>query len=436
MKRLLLLLPIILCGAEMNTSSLSSKKASYDGNALILKGDVQVDHALGKLASGLARLEKEEKEGPFSSISLRDDVLITLKDLGNISCAKADLDFVTMTGKLLPKAGQLIRFVDLGPDHFSIASEQADLEFEKEGSSYRVSKLDADGQVQVEYGADFILDADHATYVNDGSPHISATPNCKISHHDDRIEAERAELYPHLEMAMLFSPKGILNPRGIHFCCQKMSWEHQPQLLTLQGNIVVDDEKLGTLRCHEEIQIHQKQQEGKWILSSMVAKGKTELTTCFKQLLICYGQMELDEQQHLLTLQSPSNQPIEYFYDQMKLCSDHAQLEYTAEYDPQKLQLSGDVKLQIEETGSRCATADHCVYLPGEEKMILTAEDGKNVLFWDKEQDLSVSAREVHVMRVEEKEIIKGVGNVRFAFTAGENELLKKLFPFYSGEGS
>lgn len=428
-KTALLLFPILLNAAEI-----SSKKASYDGNALVLNGDVLVDHGLGKLASGSARLEKEEKDGPFSSISLREEVLITLKNLGKISCATADLNFVAMTGKLLPKAGQLIKFVNLGPDHFTLASTQADLEFAKEGDSYKVRKLDADGQVQVEYGADFTLDADHATYVNDGSPHITAMPNCKLSHHDDLIEAERAELFPNTSTAVLMEAKGVLNPRGMKFSCKKMTWENEPHQLTLQGDVSVSDEELGTLHCDEQVELYQKQQEGKWILSSMVAKGKTELTTRFKQLLICYGQMRLDQERLLLTLESPQNYPIEYFHDEMKLCSDHAELSYSNDYDPEKLQLSGNVQLQIEGSGSRCAKADQFVYLPAEEKMVLSSKNGGNVLFWDKDQDLSISAREVHIARVDQKEIVKGVGNVRFAFSSSENELLKKLFPFYKGD--
>ncbi|MBS0629810.1 MAG: hypothetical protein JSS30_06260 [Verrucomicrobia bacterium] len=430
LKIALLLLPVLLSAAEI-----SSKKATYDGNALILNGDVQVDHGLGKLASGSARLEKEEKDGPFSSIALREDVLITLKNLGKISCATADLNFVAMKGKLLPEVGKLIKFVNQGPDHFTLASCQADLEFTKEGESYKVHKIDADGQVQVEYGADFKLDADHATYVNEATPHITAMPGCVLTHHDDRIEAEKVELFPNTATAVLMGPKGVLNPRGMTFSCKKMTWENEPQQLTLQGNVTVRDTELGTLHCDDEVELNQKQLDGKWVLSSMVANGKTELTTRFKQLLICYGQMRLDQERQLLTLESPQHRPIEYLHDQMKLCSDYAQLEYSTEYDPEKLELSGNVQLQIEETGSRCARADQFIYFPNEEKMILSSKTGGNVLFWDKNQDLSISAREVHIARVDQKEIIKGVGSVRFAFSTTENELLQKLFPFYKGDG-
>ncbi len=66
--------------------------------------------------------------------------------------------------------------------------------------------------------------------------------------------------------------------------------------------------------------------------------------------------------------------------------------------------------------------------------MVLSSKTGSNVLFWDKEQQLSISAREVHIARVDKKETIKGVGNVRFSFSSTESDLLKKLFPFYKGE--
>lgn len=427
-----LLIPALLCG-----DSISSKKASYDGNALILNGNVQLDHALGKLASGVARLEKEEKDGPFSSISLREDVLITLKNLGKISCETADLNFIAMTGKLLPEVGQLVKFINLGPDHFSLASREADMEFAKDGDTYKVLKLNANGAVQVQYGTDFFLDAEHATYSNDAIPHIFAEPNCKLTHLEDLIEAEKVELFPDTSIAVLSSPKGVLGHQGVKFSCQKMTWEDEIQLLTLQGDISVSEEGMGTLHCDEEVELRQKHQEGKWILSSMVAKGKTELTTDFKNVLICYGLMRLDQERLTLTLESPPNHPIEYFHEQMKLCSDHARLDYANENEhisAEKLVLDGNVQLQIEENGTRCGTADQFVYLPTEEKMILSSKQGANVLFWDKEQQLSISAREVHIARVDKKETIKGVGNVRFSFSSTETDLLKKLFPFYKGD--
>ncbi len=80
----------------------------------------------------------------------------------------------------------------------------------------------------------------------------------------------------------------------------------------------------------------------------MVAKGRTELTTDFKNILICYGQMRLDQEQLTLTLESPPNHPIEYFHEQMKLCSDHARLDYTEEKRAEKLVLDGNVQLQVE----------------------------------------------------------------------------------------
>lgn len=444
---LLLLLPALL-SADPSSSSISSKKATYDGNALILNGDVQVEHTLGKMASGTARLEKEDKEGPFSAISLRDNVLITLKNLGKVSCANADFNFVTMTGKLLPEVGKLIKFVNLGPDHFSITSKEANMELAKESDSIKVVKINAEGAVQVQYGSDFFLDAEQATYTNEEVPYLSASQNCKLSHFADLIESEKVELFPSTSTAVLSAPKGVLHPssfsksQGMHFSCSQMVWENESQTLTLLGDISVSDDGIGELHCEDEIELRQKQEGEKWILSSMVAKGKTELTyelsADFKHLLICYGLLRLDQEQLTVTLESPQNRPIEYFHDKMKLCSDNAQLSYgnnNERISAEKLHLSGNVQLKIEEDGSRCATADQFTYLPQEEKMILTSKDGKNVLFWDKEQDLSISAREVHIARADQKETIKGVGNVRFAFSTAENDLLKKLFPFYQPEG-
>ena len=63
--------------------------------------------------------------------------------------------------------------------------------------------------------------------------------------------------------------------------------------------------------------------------------------------------------------------------------------------------------------------------------MILYADSGKRVLFFDEEKGLNISALEVHITRDPRthEEKIQGVGNVRFSFEDAEKEVLKKLHP-------
>ena len=174
------------------------------------------------------------------------------------------------------------------------------------------------------------------------------------------------------------------------------------------------------------------------MLSSLMTKGKTRLNCQLEEkmshLLTCSGKMRLDHERLTLTLESLPEEPIEYFQDNIKLSANQAKLDYTSEergVRPKKLLLTGQVLLSDEESSSRCALADQFCYHPEEGRMILKSTGENNVLFWDRSQDLSISAKEVHITLTEEGESIKGVGNVRFAFSSTENALLRKIFPFY-----
>jgi len=440
-----LLLPHLL-SAHISPSSISSKKASYDGNTLLLKGSVQVEHTLGKMCSGLAHLERDSKQAPFSTIRLDRDVRIILENRGKIHCEKADFDFNALSGKLLPKQGELIHFSDLTTGPLSLSSQLAEIEFIKEDEVIKVSKIEAKEKVTVQYGNDFTLLADLVTFSNDVQPHLYATPNCLISHCEDRIQAEKVELFTDAKKAVLSSPKGNLkssafsNDQEVEFTCDELAWDQENQHLKLQGNVWVHDQGLGDLYCDEEIQLQQKQEGDKWILGQITAKGNTQLNyqldADFKHLLVCHGVMRLDQQRLVLTLESPREKPIEYYHDQLKLLSDQAQMDYIQNnrtIHPQRLLLSGNVRLSSEEDNAeaQCAVADQFSYFPDDQKIILSSQESKKVLFWDAQQELSISADEVHIIRSAHGENIKGVGNVRFTFSSIENALLKKAFPFY-----
>ncbi len=456
MKKLLLslsLIPHFLSGA-LPSSSISSGKASYDGNILVLKEKVQLEHALGKMESGAARLEKEGKSDQFSSINLRDDVLISLKSRGKISCASADFDFTKMKGILLPAAGKLIHFQNLHSDLFSLTSERADVELGKESEGLQIMKVNAGGDVHIQYGEDFFLNADNATYLNETVPHLYATPNCTLTHFEDEIHAEKIDLFPESAKVILSSPQGHIkasgfsNGAGLAFSCNRMLWERTPQILTLQGDISIEDAGIGSIRCEEEIELRQKLQNEKWELRTITARGKTKLDYKLDDTpghtLLCNGLMQLDQARLVLTAKSTHEQPIEYFHEKMQLVADQAQLDYTElqspkgnqKIEPKQLVLSGSVRLSSIENSLRCALADQFTYDLEQDRMILSVSNGNNVLFWDEEQGLSVSAREVHIKPGEKGGNIKGVGNVRFTFSSTENDMLKKTFPFYRTKGN
>ncbi len=252
----LLLFPCLL-SAEITTSSISSKKASYDKEALVLKGEVQVEHSLGKMQSGLARLEKKDANGPFSIIHLNNNVEITLQNLGKILCDRADFDFNALVGKLFSKASEKIYFSNItsGPALF-LSTRGAIIKFAKEASGgVKIAKIQAEDDVHIHYGKEITLTADHALYCNGKTPYIRAYSNCLLTHLDDRIDAREIDLSLTNSQILFLSPKGILKSsvffenQKINFSCNQLIWQRAENLLTLTGDVSIHDETLWEIFC-------------------------------------------------------------------------------------------------------------------------------------------------------------------------------------------
>lgn len=408
MKGLPLMFLPLLASAEITTSSISSKHATYDGNALILRGEVQLHHALGKMDAQVARLEREKAEEPFSSIRLSRDVHIHLAEQGEISCDQADFDFHAMTGTLLPKAKKQVQFFDQ-TKQVTLSSQIASIQFARDFDQLKVVK-------------------------------VEANPPCTVTHFDDVIEAEKILLYPDTETVVFESPTGQLKPtifsetQAVNFSSDKLVWEQKPHTLTLTGHISIKEATMGEVEADQEVELCQKFQEGKWTLSNIYSKGKTKVTYG-DHVLIADGGVHLDGDRLTLTIDRSEESPVEYRKEDTTLYADLGRLEYFQEQEtifPKKLMLLGGVRL-TKQGDLRCAIADQVVYDSESEEMILSAKNGDRVLFWDQKESLSISAVEVHIGKTEQGEMVKGVGNVRFAFSSTESALLKKLFPFVGG---
>ncbi len=75
----------------VDLGTISSSDASYDGDALILKGQVLLDHGMGTTQAEEAILQKQEigKDFPFSLIHLEKDVVLKLNQNGELKCEKS-----------------------------------------------------------------------------------------------------------------------------------------------------------------------------------------------------------------------------------------------------------------------------------------------------------------------------------------------------------
>ena len=81
----------------------------------------------------------------------------------------------------------------------------------------------------------------------------------------------------------------------------------------------------------------------------------------------------------------------------------------------------------------RCGIADRLNYSLTTGTLILAANPGNSVLFWDESQGLRMSASEVHITydTQSKQHAVKGVGKVQLSLSEQEQQHLKQLFPYY-----
>ncbi|MBM3207183.1 MAG: hypothetical protein FJZ57_01060 [Chlamydiae bacterium] len=480
-----LLIPFTIFSSEPSKEGyVSSTNASYDGSALTLTGRVVLDHGLGKMTAEQASLEKQEagKDFPFSLIHLHNDVILSLKDNAKLLCDHADLDFSNLTGTLTaPKSG-LVNFTDTihkksgGDSYVNLKSPNIELCLTKEEkkdqkTEYDIEKIKAKDSCTIEYNKEFILESDHALYhkttatsSKDFQGTVTAYPKddqsyCKIFHDKDYIEASLVNLDLVQSVLSMNNSRGKIESsllpqqqKGhIEFTTENLSWDNTKHSLTLNGKSHIVESALGTVTTEEVLNIQQGIIKGVKVISKIQSKGPSEFVykdpqSASYHKLKCKGIFKIDR--NLLNAQisgtskakTRGNYIDQVFYEEETLgaYADMAHVEFAADkqlLQPTSLTLKGNVCLfsRKEQEPFRCGIADRVTYSPETKTMILSANPGQKVLFWDEQQGVRMSASEVHLIQNPQSHqtVIQGVGNVKFTLSVEENEVLKKLFPQY-----
>jgi hypothetical protein len=467
-----------------DAGSVSSTSATYDGNALILTGHVILDHGLGKMTAEEASLQKQEigKDFPFSVIELRKDVHLALKSSAELTCETADLNFDTLTGILFAKEAAKVVYTDAFKKKketipFKLKGNRVELLFSKlaqeaKKTDYDIETVLVKDDVLIDYARDFHLQADHAIYRKQNS---NASSNkefqgiitayskdehevCHLTHGADAIDADTVDLN------MIHSTLSLLRPRGtlsstllpkvqnepMRFSADHLIWNHVDHNIALQGHVHIEEASLGKLSASDQLQLIHTASKGKTLLKAIHTQGPATLTyrdphSAQPHKLVSYGKMDIDRDKLLATLDSPEKEgrvpldkQIYYEEEEIGVFSDKAVLEYTDAEDqlrPVSLNLKGNIRLFSHDPKQppRCGIADRLSYSLTTRTLILSANPGNKVLFWDESQSLHMSASEVHITHDAETNhhMVKGVGKVQLSLNTEEQQHLKQFFPYY-----
>lgn len=484
-----LLLPLTFSAAEQPQEGyLSSTSASYDGSALVLSGHVVLDHGLGKMTAEEASLERQEatsKDFPFSLIHLRKEVLLSLKSSAKLMCDAAELDFTSLKGQLTSPHSGVVSYTDSLPQKggtqapLSLKSPKIELSLVRSEAGDKKAEYDVDtilakDTVTIEYNKQFVLQADHALYRKAGLTSTSAAKEfqgiitaypkdassfCTLTHGDDTVEASSIDIDLTTNQIAMHKPKGHLastlvpqmQKGDVTFTSDFMQWDSPLQTLTLKGRSEVKESMLGTLITEEELRIQQGSVKGKTVINKIQTRGPTELVyqeagSSVYHKLACHGTLKIDREHLQALLTSPTSEGSrpafadQVYYEEMNMgaYADNASVEYSMEGEalrPVSLSLKGNVCLFSRSSVEpfRCSIADRMSYSPTTKTLILSANPGQKVLFWDEQQSVRMSAQEVHLTQnpTTGQTVIQGVGTVKFSLSSEENETLKKFFPQY-----
>lgn len=473
--RVLVLVPLLALTAAGNapdSGAISSSSASYDGNALILTGQVALDHGLGKMRAEEAVLQKQEsgKEFPFSTIALKKGIQIELQDHARLRCDHADLDFTALRGKLLASGKEKVIYTDQlkrggrGENSLRLMSDAVDLSFDKvphadQRSDFLIREILATGSVVIDFAQSLTLQAGKALYKKAGENILRAFPTdsfatCDIQRGDDRIHAEAIEIDVNRKVLFLKNPKGVLFsslPHGqkgeVRFQSERLVWDHPQNTLHLQGHAHVDEVSFGTLDVDKELVVIQKEHDGNKTIASLHADGRSVLQ--FQDIgrhnvhrLISHGHVMLDHEKMHATFESPmkgnrvaKEDQLYYEEGQIAVYADRGMIDYAMQDQklrPSSITLKGNIRVLSNNAAEapRFGLADWITYSPTTRTFILSANPGSRVLFLDGKENLRISAQEIHLTQDgnHQTESVKGVGNVQFSFNADEEALLQKVF--------
>lgn len=457
----------------------SSTKASFDGNNLLLQGHVILEHSIGKLCAEKASLQRQEssKDFPFSLIDLEKDVLVTLPSDATLTCNQAHLDFISLKG-LLSSAdtGQVIYMDNIIQSKgdtvpFYMQGKTVDLALNKheassEKTEYKIDSITSNKNVLLKYGTLFSLKADRAVYTSlaksgmkKSHGTVSAFPEepndrCYLEHKNGKVDAQSFHFNFLTQEISLVHPKGKLflsfgqNPKlqEVSFRSDDLIWNQLSHLLFLKKNVEIHDPSLGNIQAKEEVSFFGKDINN---IQMLQTKGYSvleyqEQSRASAHRLISYGILRIDRAHGNAIAESPEkqgkvlqNEQLYYEEDELSMYADKASMEFSTTTDntvqPISVTLKNNVRLisHNSQKPDRCALADRVTYSPGTRTFILSANPGKKVLLWDQNETIQISANEIHITQEpgEKKEAIKGVGNVKFTFSQEEQSLLEKIFP-------
>lgn len=476
----------------------NSGEAHYDGKEITLTGQVAVQHSLGQISARRLSVQPsfENKKNKFGLLKIAGDVDILLKEGGKLHCQQAEIDYAKMHGTFLGDADApdvtYMNSEEASTNEpprpprppVELKCIKLTLELMRESavdgssSSILVRQIEAHQQVRVSYNHDHLLLADYAIYQRapDAQASIAGLltltvkdnlPACKMTNlNGDHLSAHVIQLNTMDRTLRLTQPNGILYMRregrpvqNLAFSARELLWNDPQQTLVLTGDVDLHQNDALHLFTDHELTLSQVMEEGKRTLRAIRSPQNTHISYVDPQKghvrkIHCPGPFSINHETQEMSMRGSLISDDEREKDRHQvhiddvlgeMYADRVDVQYAwveGKIIPGKMVLDGHVRLMnrfdghIEEAGSilHYGLADRVEYFPKEHEMVLTCREGGRVLFFDKVNNVQMSAPSLKVRHdpKTKKESIQGVGDVRFTFVERELDKLKSYFDMES----
>lgn len=454
---------------EDESMKINSGEASYDGKSISLSGDVSVQHSLGQIIAHHVKFGKDKKK--YSVLEISDNVTVDLKDGGQLQCQQAKIDYIRMEGLFLGNSEK--PDVVYQESSLEVKSPQMTLELVREtqfsSSRTLVKQIEAIQNVRALYNQNYTLEADHALYqrlptsdgVQAGILTLSPQKNlfCRMTNlNGDSLLAKTIQVDTNERKIQFAKPEGKLliskeGPQIFEFKAKELIWEDPKQILFLKDDVEILQNGTFGLNTPKEISLTLDNINGKRILRLIQSPENTQISYLSSSQkdtphkINCPGPLQIDHEKFLMILQGNLQQV--YIEDMLgDMYADNVQVHYHWEENhiqPEKIILEGNVRLlnrfdgHLQESGSilHYALADRVEVFPKKQEIILHSSKGNRVLFFDKVNNVQMSAPSLKLSRdmISKKEMIQGEGDVRFTFIEKELAQIKELFKSTDSEG-
>lgn len=336
---------------------------------------------------------------------------------------------------------------------------------------YSLRNLVAQGNVSLRYTEEFSAKADRAIYRE--GPHrldknadeltgmIYLVPDgtdgtCEVFHGEGdhiearliRIDTDEESLFFDQPVGQVYFEEKVGMLDRIEFRADALFWDDRAQQLSLQHNVGLTDIGIGTLYAEREVSVSIVGTDNLHQIERLRTQGPTHLVLEGEspgelRELYCFDGVDIDNKQFLVHMHSPTKngavvagKQLRYRDKVGEIQADTATIYYqlvNSDLEVDRIVIEGNVYIVNHASFDpadptpvlQYAIADKVEYFAQDQVMMLSSQ-GRRVLFFDKLNNIQVSAPAIRMSRdrLTGKEAVKGLGDVRLRLIGQEMDRL------------